>query len=260
MKQVSEAVDEVRRAEAKQRPLLLKRTPLAVADQPAEPVHERPTGTGVADPALAGAGHGPSPPLARGHPGLLRPAGRPGRALPEPLVRRRYAQPPATGQGLRRHGPPALGGHPGLAPKPAVSSSQYNTPGRSWAMISFRRKWTDWRPRRRPSVHPGRLAASVDLRHPTRRHQGVAAGTEHQLLQTSNFLQVPVPRRREDPLPQPPYVVLLVRQSMASQPGTSSSGPFTPRAAIATAKAIAVIVSNLPLAHENGQPLKGLPV
>ena len=37
-----------------------------------------------------------------------------------------------------------------------------------------------------------------------------------------------------------------VRQSMASQPGGSPSGPFTPRAAIATAKAIAVIVSNLP--------------
>ena len=57
-------------------------------------------------------------------------------------------------------------------------------------------------------VDPGRLAASVDLRHPPHAHQRVAAGPEHQFLQAADLLQVPGPRCREDPLPQPPYVLL----------------------------------------------------
>ena len=78
------------------------------------------------------------------------------------------------------------------------------------------------------AVDPGRLAASVDLRHPPHAHQRVAAGAEHQLLQIPDLLQVPCLRRREDPLPQPPYVVLDRSASRsASQSTSSSSGPFT---------------------------------
>jgi hypothetical protein len=58
------------------------------------------------------------------------------------------------------------------------------------------------------SVDPGRLAASVDLRYPSRAQQSVRAGTQHQLLQVADPLEVPCLRRREDPLAQPPYVVL----------------------------------------------------
>jgi hypothetical protein len=57
-------------------------------------------------------------------------------------------------------------------------------------------------------VDPGRLAASVDLRDPPHAHQRVAAGAEHQFLQAADLLQVPGLRCREDPLPQPPYVLL----------------------------------------------------
>jgi site-specific DNA recombinase len=57
------------------------------------------------------------------------------------------------------------------------------------------------------AVDPGRLAASVDLRYPAHAQQSVRAGAEHQLLQITDLLQVPCPARREDPLPQPPYVV-----------------------------------------------------
>src|SRR5829696_382787 len=41
--------------------------------------------------------------------------------------------------------------------------------------------------------------------------------------------QIPFPFRLEDPLPQPPYVVLMSRQSTASHSVTTSSGPFTMR-------------------------------
>ena len=66
-----------------------------------------------------------------------------------------------------------------------------------------------------PPVNPGRLAASIDLRHPPHAHQRVRAGPEHQLLQVADLLQVPRLTRREDPLPQPPYV--------CSQPGDQST-------------------------------------
>jgi hypothetical protein len=51
-----------------------------------------------------------------------------------------------------------------------------------------------------------------------------------------------IPRRREDPLPWPPYAVLLY-QSTAR---TSPSGPFTIRIAAAQATNGTVIASNLP--------------
>ena len=57
-------------------------------------------------------------------------------------------------------------------------------------------------------VDPGRLAASIDLRDPPHADQSVTAGPEHQLLQTADPLQVTGPRCREDPPPQPPYVLL----------------------------------------------------
>ena len=59
-----------------------------------------------------------------------------------------------------------------------------------------------------PPVDPGRLAASVDLRHPPHAHQSGRTGPEHQLLQITDPSQVPRLRRREDPLPQTPYVIL----------------------------------------------------
>ena len=59
-----------------------------------------------------------------------------------------------------------------------------------------------------PPVDPGRAAASVDLRHPPHADQRAAAGPEHQFLQVADLLQIPGPRCREDPPPQPPYVLL----------------------------------------------------
>jgi hypothetical protein len=59
-----------------------------------------------------------------------------------------------------------------------------------------------------PSIDPGRLAASIDLRHPPHAQQSVRTGTQHQPLQVADPFQVPGLRRREDSLPQPPYVVL----------------------------------------------------
>ena len=42
-----------------------------------------------------------------------------------------------------------------------------------------------------PPVHPGRLSAGVDLRHPAHAHQRVAQGPEHQLLQVPDLVQIP---------------------------------------------------------------------
>jgi hypothetical protein len=58
-------------------------------------------------------------------------------------------------------------------------------------------------------VDPGRRAASVALRGLPHAQQRVAPAAQHQLLQVPDRGQVPVPRRREDPLSQPPYVVLV---------------------------------------------------
>ena len=58
------------------------------------------------------------------------------------------------------------------------------------------------------TVHACRQAPSVALRHPPHAHQRVRARPEHQLLQTADPCEVPRLRRREDPLPQAPYVSL----------------------------------------------------
>ena len=57
-------------------------------------------------------------------------------------------------------------------------------------------------------VDPGGLAPSVALRHLPHADQRVRPGPQHQLLQVPDLRPVPLPRRLEDPLPQPPYVLL----------------------------------------------------
>ncbi len=57
-------------------------------------------------------------------------------------------------------------------------------------------------------INPCRQATSVLLRHPAHAQQRVGTRAEHQLLQVADLLEVPCLRRREDPLPQTPYVVL----------------------------------------------------
>jgi hypothetical protein len=64
-------------------------------------------------------------------------------------------------------------------------------------------------------VDARRHAASIDFRHPPHADQRVRAGPEHQLLQVADPFQVPRLRRREDPLPQPPYVALRREPSHA---------------------------------------------
>jgi hypothetical protein len=54
-----------------------------------------------------------------------------------------------------------------------------------------------------------RLAASIALRDLPHADERVGAAAQHQLLQIADLLQIPVPRRLEDPLPQSPYVVLM---------------------------------------------------
>ena len=58
------------------------------------------------------------------------------------------------------------------------------------------------------AVHARRQTTGVALRHPPHADQRVRARSEHQLLQVADLLEVPRLRRREDPLPQPPYVFL----------------------------------------------------
>ena len=77
------------------------------------------------------------------------------------------------------------------------------------------------------AVDAGRLAASVDLRDPPHADQRVGAGAEHQLLQIADLVQVPCLCRREDPLPQTPYVILGLLPVDRQPVGDSSSGPFT---------------------------------
>ncbi|ETZ96317.1 hypothetical protein I546_7353 [Mycobacterium kansasii 732] len=86
-----------------------------------------------------------------------------------------------------------------------------------------------------PAVDPGRLAASVELGEPPHTQQSVCVGTQHQLLQITDPLEVPACiavkiRRRSLRTSSSTW-----RQSTASQSMISSSGPFT------------VTVSNLPI-------------
>ena len=58
------------------------------------------------------------------------------------------------------------------------------------------------------AVHARRQTTGVALGHPPHAEQRVGARPEHQLLQAADPCEVPRLRRREDPLPQPPYVIL----------------------------------------------------
>jgi hypothetical protein len=66
-----------------------------------------------------------------------------------------------------------------------------------------------FRPRQRgPAVDPGGPSPLVNLRDPARAEQRVRPGPQHQPLQATHPSVVPCPRCREDPLPQPPYLLL----------------------------------------------------
>ena len=83
-------------------------------------------------------------------------------------------------------------------------------------------------------VDPRRLAASVALRHLPHADQRVRPGPQHQLLQVPDLGQVPLLRRLEDPLPQPPYVVLVGAPVDGVPVEDLVLGPFT-SGAVATA-------------------------
>jgi hypothetical protein len=94
------------------------------------------------------------------------------------------------------------------------------------------------RPQRHRAVDTGRVPTGILLRDPPHRHQSVGLASQHQPLQTADLTQLPIPRRREDPLPQTPYFLLgcaPINQVQSSRP---FSGPFT---------AIVVAASNLPI-------------
>ena len=76
-------------------------------------------------------------------------------------------------------------------------------------------------------VYPGGPASSVALRHLPHADQRVRPAPQHQLLQVPDLGQVLLLRRLEDPLPQPPYVLLVARPVRRSPSRGSSSGPFT---------------------------------
>src|SRR5438046_10149360 len=58
-------------------------------------------------------------------------------------------------------------------------------------------------------VDPGGPAPRVALRHLPHADQRVRPAPQHQLLQVPDLRPVLLPRRLEDPLPQPPYVLLM---------------------------------------------------
>src|ERR1700758_3146995 len=59
-------------------------------------------------------------------------------------------------------------------------------------------------------VDPGSPAPGVALRHPPHADQRVSPAPQHQLLQVPDPGPVLLMRRLEDPLPQPPYLLLLL--------------------------------------------------
>ena len=80
-------------------------------------------------------------------------------------------------------------------------------------------------------VDPGGLAPSVALRHLPHADQRVGPAPQHQLLQVPDLRPVLLLRRLEDPLPQPPYL-LLTGTPVDGVPARArlrgwSSGPFT---------------------------------
>ena len=74
-------------------------------------------------------------------------------------------------------------------------------------------------------VDPGGPAPGVALRHLPHADQRVGPASQHQLLQVPDLRPVLLLRRLEDPLPQPPYLLLTARQSIASHSAGASSGP-----------------------------------
>ena len=66
---------------------------------------------------------------------------------------------------------------------------------------------------RRLPVDPGRPAPSVALRDLPHADQRVRPGPQHHLLQAPDLRPVLLPRRLEDPAPQPRYVLLMDRAS-----------------------------------------------
>ena len=82
-------------------------------------------------------------------------------------------------------------------------------------------------------VDPGGLAPGIALRHLPHADQRVRPAPQHQLLQVPDLRPVLLLRRLEDPLPQPPYVLLApagTSQSTArpSPPGPSLQGSSSP--------------------------------
>lgn len=59
------------------------------------------------------------------------------------------------------------------------------------------------------SIDPGGPASSIALRHLPHTNQRVRPRAQQQLLQRPDLRPVPLPRRLEDPPPQPPYVALM---------------------------------------------------
>jgi hypothetical protein len=58
-------------------------------------------------------------------------------------------------------------------------------------------------------IDPGGLAPGIALRHLPHAHQRVRPAPQHQLLQAPDSRPVLLPRRLEDPLPQPPYLLFM---------------------------------------------------
>jgi hypothetical protein len=78
------------------------------------------------------------------------------------------------------------------------------------AVKFFRQPHPGGRGQRDLPIHPGRVAARVALRDLSHADQRVRPASQHHPLQIPDCLVVLCPRRLEDPLPQPPYVALMV--------------------------------------------------
>ena len=74
-------------------------------------------------------------------------------------------------------------------------------------------------------VDPGGLAPSIALRHLPHADQRVGPAPQHQLLQVPDPGPVLLLRRLEDPLPQPPYLLLLLPPDDLVPAGCVSWGP-----------------------------------
>jgi hypothetical protein len=84
------------------------------------------------------------------------------------------------------------------------------------------------------AVHTRRQTTGVGLGHPPHAQERVGARPHHQLLQVADPCEVPRVRRREDPLPQPPYVILDPPPVDGVPVKGASFGPFTTTVAVAS--------------------------